>query len=92
MAKKSGLRGYEILEPVGAGAESIIYRARELSSGRIVAVKDVTINSRESRKYLRHVKNEYAVLKRIHARALARGKAVRRRQTTRSESRAPQGE
>jgi len=69
MARKSRLRGYEILEPVGAGAESIIYRARELSSGRIVAVKDVTINSRENRKYLRHVKNEYAVLKRIHARA-----------------------
>jgi len=43
MAKKSRLRGYEILEPVGAGAQSIIYRARELSSGRIVAVLSISM-------------------------------------------------
>jgi len=72
MARKSGLGGYEVFEAVGAGAESIIYRAREASSGRIVAIKDVAIDSRENRKYLRHIGNEYRILRSIHARTRQR--------------------
>ena len=57
------IQGFEILERIGTGAESVIYRALELSSRRIVALKHVVIDNRENEKYLRHVRNEYKVLR-----------------------------
>jgi len=36
------LKGYELLELVGNGAGSVVYRARELASGAICAIKHVT--------------------------------------------------
>jgi serine/threonine-protein kinase len=59
------IQGFEILDRVGTGAESVIYRGRELSSGRIVALKHVVVDDRENEKYLRHVRNEYKVLCRL---------------------------
>ena len=44
-------------------AERAIYQARELSSGRIVAVKHVVVDEVKNQKYLRHVRNEYEVLR-----------------------------
>jgi serine/threonine protein kinase len=57
------IQGFEILERIGTGAESAIYRACEISSRRIVALKHVVVDNRENRKYLRHVRNEYNVLR-----------------------------
>jgi serine/threonine-protein kinase len=57
------IQGFEILEVIGTGAESVIYRALELSSGRVVALKHVVVDNRENWKYLRHVRNEYNVLR-----------------------------
>jgi serine/threonine-protein kinase len=57
------IQGFEILERIGAGAESVIYRARQLSPRRIVALKHVVIDTPENQKYLRHVRNEYNVLR-----------------------------
>ena len=69
MAKRLPIRGYEYLEPIGAGAESVIYRARDVETRRIVAIKDIAVESREGRKYLRHVQNEYRVLKGLQSRS-----------------------
>ena len=55
--------GFEILERIGTGAGSAIYRARQLASGRIVALKHVVVDDPENEKYLRHVRNEYQVLR-----------------------------
>jgi len=59
------LGGCELLQRIGAGAVSSIYRARERASGKIVAVKHVLIDNQEDRKYLRHADNEYRVLRRL---------------------------
>jgi len=63
MAAPTNIRGYELFEPIGSGAESVIYRARHLSSGRIVAIKHVSVETRENQKYLRHMLNEYRILR-----------------------------
>lgn len=39
---KPSLNGYEILEPVGNGAGSIVYKAREAATGQLYAIKHVT--------------------------------------------------
>lgn len=65
MPPQASIRGYELFERIGAGAESVIYRARQLSTGRIVAVKHVAVDTRDGYKYLRHARNEYKVLRRL---------------------------
>ena len=65
MSPPSVLGGCTVLDRIGVGAESVIYRARRQSTGQIVAIKRVTVTDKESEKYLRHVRNEYAVLKDI---------------------------
>ena len=62
---QTNLRGYQTLEKIGAGAGSSIYRARRLRTGRIVAVKQVIAEAKESRKYLPHMHNEYRILRRL---------------------------
>lgn len=59
------IRGYQLLDRIGAGAESLIFRAKELSTGLIVAIKHVSVETRENRKYLRHVRNEYGILRKL---------------------------
>lgn len=56
---------YELLEIIGEGAESRIYRARDTITGRCVAIKDVIVTEREKNKYLRHVRNEYQILRKL---------------------------
>jgi serine/threonine protein kinase len=58
---------YELLERIGAGAASSIYRARDTDSGLIVAIKDVVVSDPEKNKYLRHMRNEYDVLTELWA-------------------------
>ncbi len=43
MPSPAHIHGFEILERIGSGAESAIYRAREPSSRRTVALKHVVI-------------------------------------------------
>ena len=56
---------YELLEIIGEGAESRIYKASDAVSGRVVAIKDVIVTEREKEKYLRHVRNEYRILRHL---------------------------
>ncbi len=65
---------YELLERIGSGAESTIYRARDRRNGHIVAVKDLIVEDAEKRKYLNHVTNEHAVLRKLHAAGAACGR------------------
>ena len=53
---------YALIEKIGVGAVSNIYRARDSQTGRMVAMKDVLVEDRDEEKYLRHVRNEYKVL------------------------------
>jgi eukaryotic-like serine/threonine-protein kinase len=56
----------EILERIGSGAASAIYRARERSDGSIVAIKYLVAEDKERQKTLRHVSNEYDILRLLH--------------------------
>ena len=66
MAPQTQIRGYELVGCIGVGAGSIIYKARDLGSGEITAIKCVTIEGRENEKYLRHIHNEYSMLRKLH--------------------------
>jgi len=57
------LAGCELLDRIATGAASVIYRARDRKSGAIVAVKHLVVREKADRKYLRHARNEYRVLK-----------------------------
>lgn len=63
MAPPSVLAGCDLLERIASGARSLIYRARETSTGNIVALKYLAVDKPEDRKYLRHIHNEYKVLR-----------------------------
>ena len=63
MAPRVHIAGYELLDRLGAGAESMIFRARHIASDRIVAIKHVSVEGRENEKYLRHALNEYRTLR-----------------------------
>jgi serine/threonine-protein kinase len=65
MPSPAQIQGFEIIERIGTGAESVIYQAREIASDRIVALKHVVVDNPENEKYLRHVRNEYKVLRRL---------------------------
>jgi len=59
------ITGYELLEKVGVGAHSAVYRAREQESGLIKAIKYLKRTSREDDKYIRHLFNEYETLLKV---------------------------
>lgn len=61
--KRRQIAHYRIIERIGVGAESCIYRAIDTKENRVVAIKEVIVNERAKAKYLRHVENEYKVLK-----------------------------
>lgn len=61
------IEGYELLEPLGTGACTVIYRARDLQENRVVAVKYLCVEEKDDYKYLRHMSNEYDILAKVHA-------------------------
>jgi len=61
----SEIKGFEILQRLGRGARSTIYKARELKTGNIFAVKHVRLSTTQGDKFLRHVKNEFRMGKRL---------------------------
>jgi len=76
MPPHAHIEGYQLLERIGSGAESAIYRARELSSGRTVAIKHVVVDKPENEKYLRHMRNEYKILRSLQDGAGAPPKGI----------------
>lgn len=59
------ISGYQLLDRIGAGAESLIFRAKDLSTGETVAIKHLNVEGRENAKYLRHICNEYNTLRKL---------------------------
>lgn len=43
-SRSAGLQAYEVLQAVGKGKFAVVYRARRISDGRIVALKRVSVN------------------------------------------------
>jgi len=63
MARPTTLAGCELVDRIATGAASVIYRARDRRNGDLVAVKHLTVKEKADRKYLRHARNEYRVLR-----------------------------
>lgn len=59
------LKRYEIIAQIGVGARSAIYKVRSKKTRQIFAAKVVRANGPEDRKYLRHLDNEFEILKRL---------------------------
>jgi len=55
------VKGYELIELVGRGAASEVYKARRLSSGQVVAVKVVRRGSGEGARQFGQLANEFRV-------------------------------
>lgn len=51
--------GYDLIAQVGVGAQSVVYKAQEVSTGKIVALKRVEVVPGTRNKPLRHLANEY---------------------------------
>lgn len=59
------VKGYELIAEIGIGASSSIWRARDLSSGRICALKIVDRGNGVDSRYFRQMTNEYRVARRF---------------------------
>jgi serine/threonine-protein kinase len=74
------VRGYELIEWIGRGASSEVYKARQLNSGQVVALKIVRRGSGEGARQFAQLANEFRVarqwthpnLVRLHELATAR--------------------
>jgi len=53
------IRGHQLLARIGTGAQSEVYRARDISTGETVALKRVMNTGPGAEKPLRHLTNEY---------------------------------
>lgn len=63
---KVDVPGFDLLEPIGKGAGSTIYKAVETASGKTVAVKQIIAETKDAAKYLRHLENEFNNLTALH--------------------------
>lgn len=66
------LYGYEIMRPLGEGAGSHIYVAKEKSTGRMVALKHVVREHEKDIRFVEQLLNEFEVSKRCEHRYLRR--------------------
>ncbi len=64
-SRQPEIEGYELLEKIGIGVRSAVYRAKKKGSGQIVAIKYVRHENPEDNRYLGHLRNEYHTLLRI---------------------------
>ncbi len=53
------IRGYQLIDLIGRGAGSEVYKARQMRSGDVVAVKIVRRNSTDSARQFKQLANEY---------------------------------
>jgi serine/threonine-protein kinase len=58
--------GYEVQAEVGAGGQGVIYKARQLSTGRLVALKVMRAGGTADREQLTHFRGEAALMARLH--------------------------
>jgi eukaryotic-like serine/threonine-protein kinase len=70
--------GFTILEHLGRGAGSNIFRAKDLASGEVVAIKRVIRWSDEDEKYILQTEREYEVARKLNHPCLRRCLDLRR--------------
>jgi tetratricopeptide (TPR) repeat protein/predicted Ser/Thr protein kinase len=63
-ARAGRLPGYEILRELGRGAAGVVYLARQESTGRLVAVKAISLSATDGQRLIRQ-RQEAAVLSRL---------------------------
>ena len=66
------VKGYELISPIGTGAVSTIWRARDLTNGDICALKVIARSSGADGRHFRQMTNEYRVAQRFEHPNLAR--------------------
>src|SRR4051812_23001954 len=59
------LFGYEIIEPVGEGAGSLIYGATEPKTGQLCALKHVVVATDRDQRFVDQLKAEYEVGRKV---------------------------
>ncbi len=64
--------GYELIERIGRGAGAVISSAREIGSGRLVAIKHVIRHTPEDERYIAQAENEFQLACRLEHRYLRR--------------------
>ena len=55
------IKGYQLIDLIGRGAGSEVYKARQMRSGDVVAVKIVRRTSADSGRQFKQITNEYKV-------------------------------
>jgi serine/threonine-protein kinase len=58
---QTSVKGYQIVESIGRGASSEVFKARRIRDGQWVALKVVRRGAAESGRHFRQIYNEYAV-------------------------------
>lgn len=85
MTATNTLAGYSIIETIGFGANSVIYRAQEPKTGREVAIKSVKRESQADDKYIAQALSEYRYGSQFdHVNIVRFFKLIRRRQMFRT--------
>lgn len=62
---------FEIIEKVGEGAHSVVYKCREYKSGSIYAVKQT---KKKDPEFIANMRNSYEILKNLSHQSIAQGK------------------
>jgi serine/threonine-protein kinase len=57
----ASVKGYQLIDLIGHGAGSEVYKARQMSSGRVTAVKIIRREATESARLFKQLANEYGV-------------------------------
>jgi len=63
---QSALRGYSVGKPIGKGARSVIYEVTRKEDGERFAAKFVAVRTKADLAVVRHLENEYRVLRLLH--------------------------
>jgi len=63
--KLSNFAGYQRVRILGTGAHSSIWQVKDLSTGRVCALKSVSLETRDDDRFFEHTLNEYNVASQI---------------------------
>ncbi|MFH0794624.1 MAG: protein kinase, partial [bacterium] len=71
--KKDSIQGYTILNEVGKGASGVVYAARQVEGGRLVAIKVFYSHYSRNKEFIGRLIREAETLKKIHHENIVQG-------------------